>query len=839
MNGVLENGPWFIRSAPIILKKWMPNVNLLKEDLKSFPIWVKFHDIPIVAFTVDGLGVMATKLSNLIMLDSYTSSMCLQSWGCMDYACALIDIRADLELKEDMVIVIPNVEDDGDVLHMVRVEYELESPRCGVCMVFGHDEMLCLKRPVEKPKKQHTNHDGFQHSSSSHGTNVGSKFHVKPKKLIWQVVSKKNSAISSGTKKNYEMSRKVMSSTNPFDALNTIEEGNELGSNEGSIIHMIEGKLVLQDDNGKPLKLSKSTLHSSSNVVSKKVDDLVNEDNDNEVEEIYNETATYMASTSFNVNKSSKSDSGGGNKCFYEQWKESHGEDPYDDDFDDLSLTDAQMNFANAFDINLHGFITSVIHAFSTIKGLEAISNVGLPPNWGLSTINRSSFPDDFIFGSASSSFQNEGGANDDGRAPSIWDTFARKHPDKIVDHSNAITATDSYHRYKDDVKMLRNMGMDAYSFSISWSRVIPHIEPFVTLFHWDLPQALEDEYGGFLSSRVVDDFRDFAELCYRRFGDRVKNWITFNEPWSYSVGGYEKGNYAPGRCSNFIGNCTAGDSGIEPYIVAHNMLLAHAASVKLYHDTYKGPQNGRIGISLVTRWMVPYSDAKLHKDAALRALDFDFGWFLNPLTFGEYPESMRINVGNRLPRFTAEESYNLRNSLDFLGLNYYTANYVQHVSEAVTDNMTRSSDAQAYLTSERNGVAIGNKGGSEWLRSYPQGLHDLLVYIKNNYNNPPIYITENGVDEQNNSSLSLRIVLQDDFRVQYYAGHLQKLLQAINAAGVNVKGYFAWSLLDSFGWDRGYAVRFGLHFVDYGNELRRYPKFSSTWFTNFLRIRG
>ncbi|PWA25111.1 beta-glucosidase 12 [Artemisia annua] len=185
------------------------------------------------------------------------------------------------------------------------------------------------------------------------------------------------------------------------------------------------------------------------------------------------------------------------------------------------------------------GFITSVIYAFSTIKGLEAIPNVGLPPNWSLSTINRSSFPDDFIFGSASSSFQNEGGANDDGRAPSIWDTFARKHPDKIVDHSNAITATDSYHRYKDDVKMLRNMGMDAYSFSISWSRVIPlgkissginehgvayyndlinelrssDIEPFVTLFHWDLPQALEDEYGGFLSSRVVFNLAQAAMI--------------------------------------------------------------------------------------------------------------------------------------------------------------------------------------------------------------------------------------------------------------------------------------------------------------------------------------
>nr|XP_043608969.1 beta-glucosidase 12-like [Erigeron canadensis] len=510
-------------------------------------------------------------------------------------------------------------------------------------------------------------------------------------------------------------------------------------------------------------------------------------------------------------------------------------------------------------------FTTTLIYAFLTlIKGLEAVTNAGLPPNYYLATINRSSFPDDFTFGSASSSFQNEGGANDDGRAPSIWDTFTKKHPDKIADHSNAATATDSYHRYKEDVKMLRQMGMDAYRFSISWSRVIPlgrlssglnehgiayynklinelisnDIEPFVTLFHWDLPQALEDEYGGFLSSRIVDDFRDFAELCFRRFGDRVKYWITLNEPWSYSVGGYEKGNYAPGRCSYFVGNCSTGDSGIEPYIVTHNMLLAHAAAVKLYHDIYKGPQKGKVGISLVTRWMVPFSDEKLHRDAAVRALDFDFGWFMSPLIFGDYPEDMRSNVADRLPRFTTEESYTLRNSLDFLGLNYYTANYVQHVSEAVTDNMTRSSDAQAQLSNERNGVPIGSKGGSDWLRAYPQGLHDLLVYIKNNYNNPTIYITENGVDEPNNSSLSLRQVLQDDFRVQYYVGHLQKLLQAINA-GVNVKGYFAWSLLDNFNWDRGYAVRFGLHFVDYGNELRRYPKFSSTWFTNFLRIRG
>ncbi|GJT43502.1 reverse transcriptase domain-containing protein [Tanacetum coccineum] len=281
MIGVLKNGPWFIRPAPIILKKWTPNANVLKEDHNSVLIWVRFHDIPIVAFTADGLSVMATKLGNPIMLDSYTSSMCLQSWGRMDYAGAFIDTKADRELNKDMVIVIPKVKDDGEVLYTVRVEYECEPPRCGVCMVFGHNDMLCPKWPTEKPNKQHTNHDGFQHPSFSHA-----------KKVVQDVVG---SAFYS-------------SSNTPL-----VTWINDLKS------QMIEEKLVLLDEDGKPLKPSKSTLPSSSNVVSKKVDDLVNEDNDSEVEEVYDETATYMASMSFNVNKASKSDSEEGYKILYEQ----------------------------------------------------------------------------------------------------------------------------------------------------------------------------------------------------------------------------------------------------------------------------------------------------------------------------------------------------------------------------------------------------------------------------------------------------------------------------------------------------------------------------------------
>ncbi|GJT86370.1 hypothetical protein Tco_1068087 [Tanacetum coccineum] len=224
---------------------------------------------------------MDTKLGNPIMLDSYTSSMCLQSLGHMDYARALIDIRANRELKEDMVIAIPNVEDDGEVLHTIMVEYEWEPPRCVVCMLFGHVDILCSKRSVGKPKKQHTNLD------ASHGTNVDSKVLLKPKKPVTSLDQMRGRLIQES--------------------------------------RMIEGKLVLLGDDEKPLKPCKPTPLSSSNVISKKADDLVNEDSDSEVEEVYDETATFMASTSSNVNKVFKSNNGGGNKILYKQWKESHG----------------------------------------------------------------------------------------------------------------------------------------------------------------------------------------------------------------------------------------------------------------------------------------------------------------------------------------------------------------------------------------------------------------------------------------------------------------------------------------------------------------------------------
>ncbi|KAI4340552.1 hypothetical protein MLD38_025377 [Melastoma candidum] len=477
------------------------------------------------------------------------------------------------------------------------------------------------------------------------------------------------------------------------------------------------------------------------------------------------------------------------------------------------------------------------------------------------SNLNRSSFPPGFLFGTASSSYQYEGGAHEGGRGPSIWDTYTHQYPGKVADRSNGDVAVDAYHRYKGDVRIMKQMGLDAYRFSISWSRILPKgklsggvnregiqyynnlinellahdIKPFVTLFHWDLPQSLEDEYGGFLSPLVADDFRDYAEVCFREFGDRVKHWITLNEPWSYSMGGYGLGLLAPGRCSSWLPlNCTGGDSSTEPYLVAHNQLLAHAAAARLYKRKYQALQRGKIGITLVCHWMVPYSDAKHNINAASRALDFMLGWFMDPITDGDYPRSMRSLVGDRLPRFSREQSVTLKGSFDFVGINYYTANYVAYSPVSNAQKATYYTDARTNLTTERNGVPIGPKGASDWLFVYPSGIRDLLLYVQRTYNNPLIYVTENGIDEFNNGTLPLEQQLIDHVRVDYYYRHLSFLREAVGC-GVKVKGYFAWSLLDNFEWLQGYTVRFGLNYVDYKDSLKRYPKLSAHWFRQFL----
>ncbi|KAK7262563.1 hypothetical protein RJT34_30137 [Clitoria ternatea] len=514
------------------------------------------------------------------------------------------------------------------------------------------------------------------------------------------------------------------------------------------------------------------------------------------------------------------------------------------------------MAFNGYFFLSL---ITLVLLNSSKVTCNEAVSNVA--PIIDLS-LNRNSFPQGFIFGGGSSSYQVEGAAMEGGKGQSIWDTFTHKYPDKIQDRSNGDAAIDTYHRYKEDVQIMKDMNLDSYRFSISWPRILPKgklsgginqeginyynnlinelvadgIKPLVTLFHWDLPQLLEDEYGGFLSPRIIKDFRDYADLCFKEFGDRVKFWVTLNEPWTYSQKGYANGQLAPGRCSSWLhSNCTGGDSGTEPYLVTHHQLLAHVAAVHVYKTKYQTSQKGSIGITMIANWFLPLSDTKADQKAAERSLDFMFGWFMDPLTTGDYPKSMRALVRTRLPKFTREQSKLLIGSFDFIGLNYYSSTYASDAPQLSSARPNYDTDSLANPAFERDGKPIGIKIASEWLYVYPKGIRDLLLYIKKKYNNPLIYITENGINEYDEPTQSLEESLMDTFRIDYHYRHLYYLQSAIRN-GANVKGYYVWSLFDNFEWGSGYTSRFGMTFVDYKNGLKRYKKLSAIWFKNFLK---
>ncbi|GLT60703.1 hypothetical protein SLA2020_334590 [Shorea laevis] len=476
--------------------------------------------------------------------------------------------------------------------------------------------------------------------------------------------------------------------------------------------------------------------------------------------------------------------------------------------------------------------------------------------------INRNNFPEGFIFGAGSSAYQLEGATNSDGRKPSIWDTFVRQYPEKISDHSTGDVADEFYYHYKEDIALMKEIGLDSFRFSISWPRILPGgkvsrgvnqegvdfynslidellsngIQPFVTLFHGDLPQTLEDEYGGFLSPDIVNDYRDYVDFCFNEFGDRVKHWVTLNEPNLFAKCGYADGTTAPGRCSDYIGNCTPGNSATEPYLVAHHLILSHATAVKLYRDKYKGSQNGTIGITVETYWMIPKYETVVSQQAASRALDFAFGWIVHPITYGDYPKIMRVMVGNRLPHFTEEESRMIRGSIDFLGINYYTARYVDDCTSCPTGDLhlSYSTDSHVNETDEKNGVPIGEPTGASWLYIYPDGIRQLVLYVKRKYMNPPIYITENGMADFNNKTLPIMEALNDSLRIKYHSLHLTYLLKAIKD-GADVRGYYVWSFLDDFEWEFGYTERYGVTYVDFKNNLKRYFKRSTFWFKNFL----
>nr|CAB38854.2 cardenolide 16-O-glucohydrolase [Digitalis lanata] len=571
-----------------------------------------------------------------------------------------------------------------------------------------------------------------------------------------------------------------------------------------------------------------------------------------------------------------------------------------------------------------------------------------------------------FVFGSATSAYQIEGCAMEFGKGLSVWDTWTLDKPGHIIDGTNGNVAANQYHLFKEDMKIMKRAGLEAYRFSISWPRILPGgklstgvnkegikyyndlidaiiaegMQPYVTLFHWDLPLALELEYGGFLDKdkRIVEHFRDYAELCFWEFGDRVKHWITINEAWSYTVEGYVNGTCPPGRGASapsddmalqtaeilrnrtlstildaigsqaiaelkdiekliytlipnnikdliskfhieeFVKNiipevlkqkcpqlvdfivdilqsfhvdykrtgmaraCSNGDPGTEPYIVAHNIILAHAAAVRLYKTKFQAYQGGKIGMTNNVTYYLPY-DEKYHEDveASKRGVDFMLYWFVEPIVTGKYPERMVKRVGKRLPCFTVEEEEMVRGSYDFLGVNYYTTYYAINLPIPPIAPPNYFSDMGVLSTPTRGGVPIGIQcGQGGWIYIYPRGLYLILIEMTNKFKDkndqgPLIYITENGASENANTTFTVCEARYDPIRVLYHNDHLWYLKKAMED-GVNLKGYFIWSFADNFEWNAGYTSRFGIFYVDFVNgQYTRYPKSSALWWTNFL----
>ncbi|XP_020581167.1 beta-glucosidase 1-like [Phalaenopsis equestris] len=466
--------------------------------------------------------------------------------------------------------------------------------------------------------------------------------------------------------------------------------------------------------------------------------------------------------------------------------------------------------------------------------------------------LSREEFPEGFVFGTAASAYQVEGMALKDGRGPSIWDAFVRI-PGEIKNNATAAVTVDEYHRYKEDVNIMKNLNFDAYRFSISWSRIFPNgsgkvnwrgvayynrlidymvqqgIAPYANLYHYDLPEALEKSYNGWLSRNVVKDYADYAEFCFKTFGDRVKNWFTFNEPRVVAALGYDNGIFAPGRCTG----CTAGgNSTTEPYIVAHNLILSHATAVKRYRDNYQASQKGRIGILLDFVWYEPLTNSTADEAAAQRARDFHIGWFLHPITYGEYPKSLQDIVKERLPTFTAEEINIVKGCVDYVGVNQYTSYYMFDPHLPIQTPTGYQADWNVGFAYERNGVPIGPKANSDWLYIVPWGMYKAVTYVKETYQNPIIILSENGMDDPGNVSLPTGV--HDTTRLNYYKSYISELKRAMDD-GATVIGYFAWSLLDNFEWKLGYTARFGIVYVDF-KTLKRYPKMSAYWFRDVLQ---
>lgn len=437
-------------------------------------------------------------------------------------------------------------------------------------------------------------------------------------------------------------------------------------------------------------------------------------------------------------------------------------------------------------------------------------------------------FPQHFLWGTATAAFQVEGAATADGKAPSIWDLFCST-PGKTARGDTGEVACDHYHRYREDVDLMRRLNLRAYRFSISWPRVLPQgrgkpneagwafydrlvdalcdarIEPFVTLYHWDLPAALQAELGGWAHPDMAHIFADYADTAFARLGDRVRHWLTLNEPWVVVDEGYIRGTHAPGIKDRALG-----------YRVGHNLLRAHAHAVARYRACRHN--QGAISLAVNSTYSFPASDSPEDAAAAERAMQNFAGWFADPPYYGDYPKTLRERLHELLPSFTAEETALLRRSSDFIGLNYYSSDVIRY--------------APGHGPMESEYVAPDNRARTEmnW-PIVPEGLHRMLVWLSRRYPGLPLYITENGAAFDDR--VDATGFVSDDDRIAYLRDHFTAAAAAL-AEGVDLRGYFVWSLLDNLEWAYGFTKRFGLVHCD-RTTLQRTIKASGHWFAKYI----
>jgi beta-glucosidase len=438
--------------------------------------------------------------------------------------------------------------------------------------------------------------------------------------------------------------------------------------------------------------------------------------------------------------------------------------------------------------------------------------------------MSDAAFPRDFLWGAATASYQIEGAANEDGRGESVWDRFAAT-PGKVRNGDSGAVACDFYHRYRDDIRLMRELGIDAFRFSIAWPRVLPEgrgavnpkgldfydrlvdelvangITPFCTLFHWDTPQALED-LGGWPNRDTVDAFCEYVDVVSARLGDRVQNWITHNEPWVVAWVGHGWGHHAPGRTSDK-----------EALATAHHLLLSHGRAVEILR---RNSPDAAVGITLNLDYVYAASNDPAD-GAAVRWVDgLHNRWFLDPIFKGSYPADMLDAWAESMPEVRDGDLATIAAPIDFLGVNNYTSPLVAADETGGRSQIVRRADV--------------DRTDMGW-EVVPDGLHDLLVRLDREYGPHAIYVTENGCAYADVRCHDGQV--EDPERQAYLAAYIDAAGRAI-AAGVPLRGYFTWSLLDNFEWAWGYWKRFGLVYIDYAT-LERVPKGSFYWYRDFI----